>query len=235
MTARDLINGSARLLGILGSGEVLQASEASDALSALNDMLSVWSVENLLIYGKTEEEFPLVAGQQSYTMGVGGNFNTTRPQRIENASVRIVNGSTTYDLPIEIFNQDQWSSIAIKSVNSNIPTKLFAQGTYPLETILLWPIPAAVKTLVLWTWKPFSSFATLDSVVSFPPAYAKAIRYNLALELGPEYGKEPSGLVIAEASEAKGAIKRMNQKPSYMSTDPALISQSPTFNWLTGE
>jgi len=42
-TAIDLINSSARLAGILASGETLTSDEANDALNVLNDVLEGWS------------------------------------------------------------------------------------------------------------------------------------------------------------------------------------------------
>lgn len=234
MTARDLINGSMRLLGILGSGESPSANEATNALQSLNDMIDLWSNESLLIYANQSETFPLVPGQQSYTMGPSGNFNTTRPQKIESANLSVIGSPSTIELPLQILNQDQWSSIALKGTASNISTMLFAQGTFPLETIYLWPLPSTANNITIWSWKPLALFSTLDSVVSLPPGYSKTLRYNLALELAPEYGKVADELTVVTAEESKAAIKRTNTKPLYLSTDTALLPPR-AFNYLTGE
>lgn len=234
-TALDLIQASMRMIGVLASGESLSANEATDALSSLNRMLATWSNENLLIYSKTLETFTLVSNQQSYTMGSGGNFNTTRPQLIENASLRTTSSSTALDLPIEIIDKDQWASISVKSIASSIPTKLFVQSTYPLATLWLWPIPSDANTLVLWSWKTLSSIATTAATVDLPPGYEDAIIWNLAVRLGPEYGRPADPMVVAEAAESKAAIKRMNHKPQLLTIDSALLSHRPTFRWLTGE
>jgi hypothetical protein len=235
MTSLDLISSAMRLVGILGVGETPASNESTNALSSLNDMLDTWSNENLLIYDKVLEVFPLVGGQQSYTMGTGGNFNTARPLKIENAFLRTLSGSQTLDLPIEILNQDQWASISVKSLSSTLPTKLISLGSYPLETILLWPIPSAANSLGLWTWKPLSNITLLTTIINLPPGYNKALRYNLALELAPEYGREPSPLVLAEAIASKETLKRMNSKPNLMTIDAAALSHESTFNYLTGD
>lgn len=235
MTARDLITKSLKLIGVLSGNEAPSANEASDALSSLNDMLDLWSTQSLLIYAKTQEVFPLVASQQSYTMGPGGNFNTTRPQRIEEASLRI-NGTTTNDLPVEIITQAQWANITVKSVTSSIPTKLFEQNTYPLDTIYLWPVPSDLsKSLVLWSWKPLTNFATLDTVVNLPPGYNKTLKYNLGVELAPEYGKQVDPVIIAQAVGSKDDIKRMNSKTILLSQDASVVGHRKAFNYLTGE
>jgi hypothetical protein len=50
------------------------------------------------------------------------------------------------------------------------------------------PVPSAADTLVLYTWQQLSRFAATSDTFDLPPGYARAIRYNLALELAPEYG-----------------------------------------------
>jgi hypothetical protein len=61
------------------------------------------------------------------------------------------------------------------------------------------------------------------------------LRYNLAIELAPEYGKEPSETTLGIAIQSKAKIKRMNSKPLYLKTDSALQTRGHVFNWLTGE
>lgn len=233
-TVRDLIRGSLRLIGAVATGETPSADEQTDALSVLNDMIDSWSTERLLIYSIIREEFPLVVGQQSYTIGAAGNFNTTRPMRIEHAGIKI-SGTNPIELPMNILNRDEWAGIVVKSTQSSIPTMIHSEGTYPLDTLDLWPVPSATNTLVLYSWKALTSFASVNTTLALPQGYAKALRYNLALELAPEYGKTASDLVVEQAAEAKGNIKRMNIRPSFLGVDDALLSERTSFNWLTGE
>lgn len=233
-TVRDLIKGSMRLIGAIATGETPSADEQADALYVLNDMIDSWSNEGLAIFATIREEFPLTAGQGDYTMGVGGDFNTARPLKIENAAV-LSTGTPAYELPLELLNQDQWAAIPVKSTQSSLPRKLYAVSSNPLEAISLWPVPSTTSTLVLYSWKPLASFANANSTVSFPPGYSKALRYGLALELAPEYGKTPDPAIVIQAVEAKENIKRMNVKPVYLGVDDALTSRGHGFNWLTGE
>lgn len=237
MTVLDLINSSLRLIGVLASGEDASAAEANDALQSLNNMVDTWSVEQLLNYSKVTETFALVVGQQSYQMGTGApDFNTSRPQRIENALFSQTGAAgTLFNLEIDIINQDQWAALTVPTTASNIPTKLFVNYTWPYATLYFWPIPQAVNNLVLWSWKPMVDFSALSTTVTLPPGYNKALTYNLAVELAPEFGKDPSGIVIQQAVESKAAIKRMNNKPLLLSCDEATLAQKPVFNWLTGE
>lgn len=230
MQVRDLIAGSLRLIGAIASGENPQAAEFADALNSLNGMLESWSTDGLLVYTTNREVFPLVPSKQSYTMGPLGDFNTSRPVQISEASVQ-QNG---IELPIDILNLQEWAEITLKTTPSTLPQCIYSEGTFPLETINVWPIPTVANNLVLYSLKPIASFASINDVVSLPPGYSRAIRYNLALELAPEFGREPSALVGVAASESKADIQRQNTEPVYMKSDAIGLSNSKSYNYLTG-
>lgn len=232
---RDIVYGSLRKLGVLASGEAASANEAADALSTLNNILDGWSIESLIVNAKIREEFALIPNQSLYTMGPGGNFNTTRPQMIEEAMVKETVSGQSSELPIDIINLDEWARIIVKTTQSSLPLKLFAEGAFPLERINIWPIPTVANSLVLWSWKPLTAFSSIDDDVSLPPAYEKALIYNLAVELAPEYGKLPDQLVMAIAADSKGNIKRMNTKPLLLDCDAGLLARTKSFNWLRGD
>lgn len=234
-TARDLLMSSLRLIGVLASGESLSSSEATDGLSALNNLLDSWSTENLLIPNKVREVFPLVPSQASYTMGTAGNFNTTRPMQIEEAFIQLTSSNPVIELPVRILTKEQFASILIKQLSSTLPTDLYAEGTYPLETLNLWPVPSSVNNLVLYSSKPLAELTTLGTALSLPPGYERALRFNLALELSPEYGRAVPDVVALTASDSKANLKRQNAKPKYLRVDDALLARGAVWNWMTGE
>lgn len=234
MTGRDLVSASLRLIGALAPGETLAAQEATDGLSALNRMISSWSTENLLIYARVRNELTLVAGTASYTVGTSGNLNTSRPVRIEEALLRDETQSPAVEYPVRILSLAEWTAIRAKATSSDIVTALYAEGTYPLETLNLYPTPSAAHKLVLWSLKPLTAIATLDTAVSLPEGYEEALVYNFSIRLAPEYGRAVPDSVAVIAQESKAAIKRANHKPSYLRADDALFGGS-SFNILTGE
>ena len=233
-TARDLISSSLRLGGILASGETPSATEAQDALYSLNDMIEGWSTERLLVHAIKEETFSLTISKRTYSVGEGADFDTTRPIKIVRAVLRQVGSNQNTDIPIRIATFKEWSQIIAKDISSSIPLWLYSEGTFPNETINLWPIPSVANTLVLYLWKPLTQFASLDTVVSLPPGYSRALRYNLALELSFEYGREIAPSIIQVANKAKADIKRVNIKPQYLSGDSAILPRDPSFDWRTG-
>jgi hypothetical protein len=226
MTGRDLVAASLRLIGAIAPGESPEASEATDGLYALNRMISSWSTERLLIYAQVREEFTLTPGQAAYTMGSGANFDSSRPISIEKASIQSLT-SPAIEYPIRILSQAQWAEVVLKGMQSTIPTDLFAEGTYPNETINLYPVPSEANRLVLYTHKPLTEIASLDTSISFPPGYERALVSNGALELAPEYGKAASAELVRMADDSRAAIKRANIRANYLRVESALMGSRP--------
>jgi hypothetical protein len=235
ITALDLIKGSLRLCGAIATGEAPSASEASDALLSLNDLLDSWSQDGLMVYQTPRESFPLTPSKQTYTMGVGGDFNTARPIKFLKAAVEQSSGSTTNELPIHLITVSEWAQINVKQVLSSLPQRLYPDTGFPFTNINLWPIPNLANNLIIYSMKPLTSFVTVGDTVVLPPGYSRMIRYNLAVELAPEYGKQLSPEVAAIAMESKNAIQRSNTNPVYMTSDAIGLANRKPFNYLTGE
>lgn len=233
MTALEIINGSLRLIGAIASGETAQAGEIADGLAVLNDIIESWANDGLMIYKRTRESFPLVAAQQTYTMGDSANFDTDRPQRILAAGVVV----SSIEIPIEIINEQQWAAISYKTQTASFPTKLFSNNDSDIVSLSVWPIPTAVNNLILYSQAPFGSYGTSADEILFPPGWSRALKYNLAGEFGIEFGKPLDPIIAAIAAESKADIKRQNIQPIYMASDALGLSESggKRFNIYSGE
>lgn len=222
MTGREMIAASLRLIGAIASGETPSADEASDGLSSLNRLIDSWSNEGLTIYAITAESpLTLTGGDATYTLGTSGDI-TTRPMKIEKAVIR--DGSTDY--PITVRSIEEYAAIPNKTIQSTYPTDLYDDGGYPQRTLTLYPVPSASKQLVLWTRRPLTQIATLDTSISFPPGYDRALIFNHALDLAPEYGKTVPDAVAIGAVESKAAIKRANQRARYLRCDSGVMTRT---------
>ena len=201
-TARDIIKKAMQKNGVLTKNESPDGDEASDALSALNDLISSWSNDSLLIYARLSESFPLVSGQASYTIGTGGDFNTDRPLQILTAFTRI--GNIDYD--ISIIDEGAFDSITQKSISSSIPDVMLYETGFPLGTINIYPTPTT-GTLHIRSEKQLSQLPTLDTDLEFPPGWERALVYNLAVEISSEYGQPVDQATYQIAMDALNKIK----------------------------
>ena len=236
MTGRDLVEAVLRKLGALAAGESASGAEASQGLEEMNRMLSSWSTNDLTIYQVVTESHTLVANTAAYTMGVGGDINTSRPIEIQKAWIRDSTGGEPIDYPIQLLSVDQWARIGAKSVTTTYPNSLFDDGGNPLRTLTLYPVPSANHSLYLMSLKPLSSIATLSTTIAFPPGYEDAMVYNGALRLASEYGKIVTPTVKEHAVEGLANIKRANKRVHLLRVDPMLSNpRGKKFNYRTGD
>jgi len=220
-TPSTMIVRSLQLIGEKGIGETLTAAEETAYLAVLNSMMESWSLERLMVYHILDEVFTLTAGDGSYTIGTGGDFNTTRPLKIEGAVIRDTDDA---DSGVEILGADAWRRIVLKtSTGNSYPSYLYydAQYTSARGVINLWPEPQAGLRLVISSWKQLQTFALISTTLALPPGYERAIIYNLAIELAGGM-IEPAPSVVKIARESKGAIKRVNVPDMSMTLNPAL-------------
>jgi hypothetical protein len=236
VTVRDLIAGAFRLLGVLAAGENPQADETQDALASLNDMIEAWKLERLMVFAILPQRFNLVPGKKSYTLGPGGDFSAERPVRIDQVSlIYTLDSPFPLSLPIEIINLDQYQALVVPDVQSTIPQQVYPNDDYPLRTLSFYPVPTLNLAIDIFTWKLIDAFADVNQTISLPPGYARALRFNLALELADEYGKQVPVATAAIARDAKAAIKSANSPVLLMRCDDALTATGGTFDWRTGQ
>jgi len=196
-TARTIINRALRAINVSAISETPSADEANAGLDALNDLLASWANEKVMTYQLVQRTKALTAGTQTYTIGSGGDIDTTRPLKIDNAFTRDSSNNDTY---IEVIDNSQWSRIGLKDAGQAYPIYLYYRPNYPLGQINLYPPPSSGLTLYLEVWDQFSSISTLDTSISLPPGYDRLIKYALAIELATEY--HPSARIMANVREA---------------------------------
>lgn len=204
MTALQMIKSSLRLIGALATGESPEAAMSADALETLQTLLDAWSAEGLLIYAQTTESFSLT-GATVYTIGSGGTINTTRPDQIVGAYV----SSGGLDYPLDVKDARWYRDIAQKTL-SGIPEAIFYSPEYPLGKIYISPVGSSGDTVYLSSLKPLTEPTALTTSLAFPPGYERALKYNLAVDLAPDYETEVSQSVARIAMDTLDVIRSKN-------------------------
>jgi hypothetical protein len=233
MTSADLIARAMRIAGVLASGETPSAAESADALVIANQMLEAWSAEKLMVFTLTIQQFTLVAGTQSYTMGTGAAFNVARPPKIDYAViVSLNNPAQPLDLPIKMYTDAEWEEVRVKNLQSSLPQGVYDDGGFPLRTLSYWPIPSVQVQTKLGCWTPLTQLDNTATDFLFPPGYMEAIVYNLAVRIDAEWpgSIKPTAGVIA--MEAMKRIKSINITPTVLKCD-GITSGGGNYNYLT--
>ena len=207
-TARDIIKDALRKIHVLGTGSSLDATEANDALSVLNDMLAMISAQGGFIYQETKETFNLVGNQGVYTIGTGQDFNTSPPLDIKAAFITI--GSTDYSL--EKYDEKEYARIAQKDISGYIGGVYYYDANHPIANIFIYPVPTT-GTITLYSRKYLSSFDDLDTVYELPDYYRTMLVYNLAEWIAPEYEvMEVSPIIKRISKRSRDAVTAQNKR-----------------------
>jgi len=232
-SAGDIINGSLRLLGMLAEGETPSAETSADALSAMNQMIESWNTERLSVFSTQDQVFTWPASTISRTLGPTGDFVGNRPILIDDATY-FKDASTGISYGIKIINQQQYDGIAVKTVTSTYPQVLWINMSYPDIEMYVYPVPTRALEWHFISVEELSRPATLATSLTFPPGYLRAFRYNLAVELAPEFGVEPSPTVVRIAMTSKRNLKRINNPDDLMSIPYSIVGTRQRFNIYAG-
>lgn len=232
-TALDLIESAALKIGAKATGETLTADEASDCLSILNSMLDHWRTKNFLVYQIVQDSYTWASGNASRTIGTGGNFNGTRPTKIESIYFR---SSNNLDYPAAILpDSNGYDSIVQKSVSSTYPEYVYYDTAYPLGVLYAYPVPSVSLTVKINHWQALQTFAALTDSLSLPPGYQWAIEHNLAVAIQPVFAIPAPQFVVTEAALSKKSLMQINHAPLSSRTEvPAVLGAGRRPNILTG-
>jgi hypothetical protein len=233
IVARDLLRRSLLLIGAIGQSEDPEAGMFNDAMDTFNDMLDNWSTETLSVFAADEFVFPLMSGKATYTWGPGGDFNQPRPIYVTDANFTL--GSNTASvriLPNDIFN----ISSAADTSGQYVQFVTYVNES-PLGILKVAPTPAAdTAGLKLTVRRKLVRVSGLDQIIDLPEGYTKALRYNLAVDLWPEY---PNPMVDINtikqiATSSKADVQRSNSVDIEMSFSDIPDSGQSTGDWRLG-
>ena len=232
-TAGEQINAALRLIGVLAEGEVPSAATSQDALTALQQMIDSWNTERLSVYNTQDQVFTWPAGQISRTLGPTGDFVGNRPVQLDD-STYFRDPITGVSYGVKFINQAQYNGIAVKTVTSTFPQVVWINQEYPDITISIYPVPTRDLEWHLVSVDELTQPVGLTTQLLIPPGYLRAFKYNLAMEIAPEFGVEPSPQVQRIAMSSKRNIKRINDPGDVMAMPAAMVINRQRFNVYSG-
>lgn len=229
----DQIVGALRLLGVLAEGETPSSETANDALLALRQMIDSWDTERLSVFSTQDQTFLWPAGERERSLGPTGDFVGLRPVLLDD-STYFRDPQTNVSYGIKFVNQQQYNGIAVKKVTSTYPQVMFTNMTYPNIEMVIYPVPLRLLEWHFISVEKLTQPATLATTILFPPGYLRAFRYNLACELAPEFGIEPSPTVSRIAMYSKRNLKRINNPDDIMALPYSIVGNRQRFNIYAG-
>jgi hypothetical protein len=105
---------------------------------------------------------------------------------------------------------------------------------FPDITLTVYPKPTQDLVWHMISVEELNQPATLATALYYPPGYLRAFTYNLAMEIAPEFGVEPSPQVSRIAMTSKRDLKRINNPDDVMALPYALVANRQRFNIYSG-
>lgn len=225
----ELIKAGLRSLNVLAAGEEPTGAEAQDGLVTLNLMLNTFCGDGLMLFTEGSDDFPLIASQQTYTYGTGGDFDKPRPSYIDRCSAVILsNPAQPIEYPLKQFTTQEWQEqVPVKTVAGNLPLAIYDDGSFPLRNITFWPLASDNVVFRSYTMQKLTQFADLQQVASFPEGYLEAFKHNLTIRLAVDYPGAPlSPVTIGLAASTLAQIKSNNADDVQLRSDIAPVVDS---------
>src|SRR5208337_362282 len=94
-------------------------------------------------------------------------------------------------------------------------------------------IPGLACNCIIYSWQPLLTFPDMNTTnVTFPPAYARALKYNLALAFCGEYKLPPDPVVASIALSSLMTLKELNLPSPILRCDPGLSGTGTSqYDW----
>lgn len=222
-TAADIINLALKDVEVIGESETASAETLADALTTLNQMLALWSVQGVYVYAQTETSFT-PTGALSYTVGPSGNFNISRPSVVDDVYWR----SGDVDYPVTILDTfEEYQSISSKTLIGQ-PYYAYYLPTITTGVLYVYPQPNT-GSLKITTRVKLPVYTAASGSLTIPPEFEIVVRYSLAELLSINMGKKLRPDIAAMATKTRKIMKRNNLK-----IKPLEIDRVQYYNVNTG-
>jgi hypothetical protein len=190
LNSRQIIDAALQLIGVLQEGDSPSTARANEAATSLNMMLKTWGASERL-WLMSEGIVTLVAGQASYSLGVG--VRTVQSVRRRVAGL---------DTPLTELSRSEYQDTPTKA-SIGLPNSWWFDRQRTTRTLYVWMVPdaaiAAQYTLPYTYTRVIEDIDTLDNDPDVPQEWLEVLTYNLAVRLGPRYG----GIDTPEWAEIK--------------------------------
>lgn len=199
-------------------------------------MIDTWQADGLKVFGENRNTFALTIGLQTYLLGPGvsaPNFKMTRPAKIQRMGIQMddSNPAQPPERPIDVLDYNGWATIPVKNIQGGYPLQCWVEYNVPNITLNFWQIPGLNCSAVVYSWQPISTFPDFTTDVTFPPAYAEAIKYNLAVRFAAEFKTQPDQIVIGLAASTLDAITTSNLRAPVLSCEPGWNAGGGYYDW----
>lgn len=200
VNSMKIIEASARVLGVISSGESFDDDEYADGLEALNMLVKqlmgqpTYLLKGLKPWQRERAELTLKAQIRFEFKTTGGDLDITPPVDILSARLK---DSDDNEVPLKRMTRQEYDEISNKT-DTNTPMAFYYErrldsGYFYLDTI---PSDIVNYTIEITYLDQLAALETVSSTTDFPQEYFRALKFALAVDLGPEYGVDIKTIIV---------------------------------------
>jgi hypothetical protein len=222
--------------GIIGIDESPEQPIINRALRQANWLIAQWARKRWLCYRIQDYSF-VSTGALTYAVGAGQPVNISpRPDRLEYAFLRFLNGAASGNLPVDIkldiiSSHEDYSLITVKTVGT-LPWRVFYDPAWPNGLLFPWPVPQATLYEIHVGFKVvLPRFVSLQQSVAFPPEYEAALNWCLVRRLMVSYQMPMNSEVNALARDGLNTIRLANSAMSTLSMPRELVQRNRAYDY----
>ena len=229
-TPSDIINLALKTANVIGVGQTPLAQDTNDCFNQLNMMMAQWQRRRYMVYNLVTVGLQ-ATGALTYSVGTGGDFNITRPVKLESAFFRMnKNTSLPVDYPLEVLRaQEDYNRISIKNLNA-FPQYAYYNTGFPLGELYIWPVPNNQYEIFISVMVQLEAFQTINDQIVLPPEYLDALHWNLARRICVMYGLPITPELTGYAEASMRAIEEVNSQIPLLHMPVALRGKSGAYN-----
>lgn len=219
-TPSDLIIDVLSYSGVISDGQSPSAEDMTRILKDMNLYVGQLNRTRFLIYALQDVKFHCT-GQKSYTIGVGQEIDTPRPDRIQAANLVFLNGNApngNIHIPLNIMQSyEDYSQILLPDLIAPA-ISLFYDSSFPVGHIYPIPIPPGGNqydiNLIIKT--QISQFTSLTQIIELPPEYLNALKWVMINRTRGAYALPPDPNAINQQRTALETVRVANSQQSQM-------------------
>jgi len=205
-TIKTTIEGALRKIGALAEAEQATADMIEDGKLQLQELIASWSASGLIIPYLSRTVLVGDNTKASYTWGPGGDINSVAP--VDVAAVSFVLENSQYALKPgdeTLFMGDRLLG------NTGSPSWFyFERQTLPILHFDVAPYGGLFK---ITSTMAMDDTLELTDDLELPPYYTRMIVNNLALEMCPDYDREPSAVLVSVAARSLNIVRSRALSP----------------------
>lgn len=200
INAVRVIDSALRVLGVLRSGDTSNNDPVlqSDCLEALNLMLKNWQNYGVEQWSRETYTFSnLVAYQSVYRLN-NTTYANVIPDRIIQA---YVTPQANVDVDVSVISMSDYWQLANKQATGQ-PNQVAYNFQATYGDMYVWPVPVTNNyTFTIVYQKPYDDFDSVTDLPDVPQRWFEPLKWNLAVRLAPEFGKQVTPEIAALAKE----------------------------------